>query len=163
MILLSLYSLLFSRKMKNYWHTWLSEKIALRSCIWTCLSSIFRRPFLTACTEVGRTRPCLTFLYVFSSILSFLQTWFTVDVTLCSKVKGLWAEKRTEFYLLEIDLHCVLTKKKLRENWLPVRKTTSGSGTHDLVIKLVKSLQLINFLSRIFWLAFSSIFARKRA
>ena len=149
--------------MRNYWHTWLSEKIALRSCIWTCLSSIFRRPFLTACTEVGRTRPCLTFLYVFSSILSFLQTWFTVDVTLCSKVKGLWAEKRTEFYLLEIDLHCVLTKKKLRENWLPVRKTTSGSGTHDLVIKLVKSLQLIIFLSRIFWLAFSSIFARKYA
>ena len=163
MILLSLYSLLFSRKMKNYWHTWLSEKIALRSCIWTCLSSIFRRPFLTACTEVGRTRPCLTFLYVFSSILSFLQTWFTVDVTLCSKVKGLWAESKNRVLFVRNWSSLCFDKKKLRENWLPVRKTTSGSGTHDLVIKLVKSLQLIIFLSRIFWLAFSSIFARKRA
>ena len=119
----------FSRKMRNYWHTWLSEKIALRSCIWTCLSSIFRRPFLTACTEVGRTRPCLTFLYVFSSILSFLQTWFTVDVTLCSKVKGLWAEKRTEFCLLEIIISSssCFYEKKLRVNRISPRKSTSGA------------------------------------
>ena len=85
----------------------------------------------------------------------------TLHFAVKSKVCELKA--RTEFCLLEIDLHCVLTKKKLRENWLPVRKTTFGSGTHDLVIKLVKSLQLIIFLSRIFWMAFSSIFARKRA
>ena len=135
-ILYVITAFLFSRKMRNYWHTWLSEKIALRSCIWTCLSSIFRRPFLTACTEVGRTRPCLTFLYVFSSILSFLQTWFTVDVTLCSKVKGLWAEKRTEFCLLEIDLHCVLTKKNCAKNQLSLRKLTSG--TRDLVTVVIR-------------------------
>ena len=66
--------------------TWLAcpEKIMLISWRTTCLSSILRRPFLTAQTEFGTSRE---FLIVddFSSDFKRRQTSLTVDVTFWSK------------------------------------------------------------------------------